>query len=147
MEKGRNIPLVSSAVINVDMNVDLINKCVAAVRFGPHTGCLLRGFLLKRDADKSEQEAGEMGPICSQDSKNGGRESLNPEGQAKPPAVGECWKPAGSRAVVPEGSRHQQRRRCSQLLLWLVPWFGAVVVGWGYLRREEDPPGALQASI
>lgn len=97
--------------------------------------------MLTRDADKSELGAREMRPDCSQDSKRGRRESLKPEGKAKPPAVGECCKPAGSRAVVPEGNRHQQRCRCSQLLLWLVPWFGAVVVGRGYLRWEENPQG------
>lgn len=50
----------------------------------------------------SEREAGKLGPACSQDGKSEGRESLNPEGQAKPPALGECCEPAGSRAVVLE---------------------------------------------
>lgn len=75
--------------------------------------------------------------------ESGGREGLSPEERAKPPALafGTRWS-AGSWAAVPGASRHRLGCRCSELLvLWLVPWFGAAVVGRGCLRREEDPRG------
>lgn len=56
--------------------------------------------MLKRNADKTEREAGEVGSAQNQDSKI-------PVKQANPSAVETCRKSAGSWAVVPGGNRHQ----------------------------------------
>lgn len=39
--------MLSSAVINVVVNINTINKCATAISFGPHIGCRLRFFVEK----------------------------------------------------------------------------------------------------
>lgn len=130
--------MLSSAVINVDVNVNRINNCVTAISFGPHIGCCLRFFVEK--GCRQEWAGGKGGGTSPKPGERGEEkawaqksdQSRQPWGHAGQQALG-LWCQVGAGTGW---AADDQSCWCHDLgLRW---WDEGV---WGGKKTLRGPPG------